>query len=75
MTATAVQPQAPQMDIQQVLPQQASTAKPGQSFKDVMQAAQQKIKLQPSRHKKHRIMLHRKIRRIKYPRQSRIMKQ
>ncbi|RKJ58609.1 flagellar hook-length control protein FliK [bacterium 1XD42-1] len=42
MTATAVQPQAPQMDIQQVLPQQASTAKPGQSFKDVMQAAQQK---------------------------------
>lgn len=40
MTATAVQPQAPQMDIQQVLPQQASTAKPGQSFKDVMQAAQ-----------------------------------
>lgn len=43
MTATAVQPQAPQMDIQQVLPQQqASGTKTGQSFKDVMQAAQKK---------------------------------
>lgn len=43
MTATAVQPQAPQMDVQQVLPQQqASGTKTGQSFKDVMQAAQKK---------------------------------
>lgn len=42
MTATAVQPQASQMDIQQVLPQQSSGTKTGQSFKDVMQAAQQK---------------------------------